>query len=162
MAQTRNQRQGKAKDAPMSVALNFHPDADHHADLVAYLTGRQNVTVRSKTGTSVRGWAPGADMNELPEMLTVCAGCVARIVIDQPPAVHQDAGIVALMVAKGQLDIVDAKEFDKARPHKELHAELRKKDMERQARKMGSDASLEARITALEVENAKLRKTAAA
>ena len=136
MAQTRNAK-GRAGDAPMSVPLNTTPEAQHGLDLIAWITGRRELIVCAKDGLYVRGYAPGDDESHEPGMLCLAPGCVAKVVVDSPPAFAQDASVLADAVAKGRLDIVDAKEFAKARPHKEIHKELRAADIARQRARQG-------------------------
>ena len=158
MAQTRTGGRGNAKNAPMAVPLTSDPDPDESADLVEYIRGRPNLVVRAKAGTLIRGYAPGDDDGELPRMITIPVGGVARVVVDAPPAVQQDATVLALMVAKGTLDIVDAKEFNgDARPHREIHDELRQVNLARQDKRSRAGVGLEAEIAGLRAEVAELK-----
>ena len=157
MAQRRGGGRGNAKNAPMSVPRTSNPDPDHFVDLVAYIKGRPNLVVMAKEGTMVRGYAPGDDEGALPRMLVIPVGGVAQVVVDAPPAMQQDATVLASMVAGGTLDIVDAKHFNgDARPHAEIHAELRQVDLARIARRQGGAAGIPGDIAALKSQVAEL------
>ena len=157
MAQTRGSGRGKAENAPKSVPRTSNPDPEHFVDLVAYIGGRPHLVVRAKAGTMVRGYESGDDEGELPRMLTIPVGGVARVVVDAPPAVQQDATVLASMVAAGTLDILDPKDFNgEARPHAEIHAELRQADLARQARRGDGAAGVRGDIAALKSQVAEL------
>ena len=162
MAQTRGGGRGNAENAPMAVPLTSDPDPDHFVDLVAYIKGRPNLVVRAKAGTLIRGYAPGDDEAELPGMLTIPVGGVARVVVDASPAVQQDATVLASMVARGTLDIVDTKDFNgESRTHREIHDELRQSNLARQDKRSGAGVGLQAEIAGLRVEVAELKAAAA-
>ena len=157
MAQVRNQRAGKAADAVRSVPLTPDPDPEHFDDLVAFFMGKREVTVRAKAGTQVQGYEPGGDLSGTPTTLTIPPGGVARIIVQPPPAWNQDATQLALMVANGTLDIVDDREFDKAKPHKAVWAEVNEAERGR-AMRMGTVVNIADQMAGLRAENAMLMK----
>ena len=161
MAQTRMGGRGNAKDAPLAVPLTSNPDPDDFTDLVEYIRGRPNLVVRAKAGTLIRGYAPGDDEGELPRMLTIPVGGVARVVVDAHPAVQQDATVLASMVARGTLDIVAPENFNgSSPPHREIHAEIRQAQLARLDKRSGAGVGLQAEIAGLRAEVAELRAAA--
>ena len=139
MAQTRNATKGKASEAKMSHDRTHTPDGKAASDMVAYLQGRQSVIVTGKSGIYVRGYAPGDDETEVARMINLPIGGMAKVVIDQPPAVAQDVTTLAMLITKGKIDVVeDAAEFGTATPHSEVHAAHRTADLTRQAKRAGA------------------------
>ena len=135
MAETRNQRAGRAKNAPMSVPRTTEPDGEQFLDLIAHIKGRRELYIVARDGFLIRGYGPGDDESEAPGMIAVCEGCHVRAVVDDGRNVGQDATMLALLVAQGRMDIVDAKAYGKSEPHKELRASLRDADLVRQAKR---------------------------
>lgn len=111
---------GNAANAPMSVPVNRSPDGQHHRDLTAYLQGRREVTVKAKAKRQYIGYGPGDDMAMEPRTVDLAPGAVARLDIQPKTSDPQNAMTVAYGVARGWIDIVDDKEFDKAPTHDEV------------------------------------------
>ena len=157
MAQTRNQRAGNASAAPRSLPLTADPSREHFDDLVAFFMGKRDVTCKAKAGTQVQGYEPGGDLSGNPKTLTIPPGGVARLIVEPPPAWNQDATQLALMVASGTLDIVDDKEFDGAKPHKERWREVNAAQLKRNMAN-GTVVNIEDQMGGLRAENAELKK----
>ena len=135
-----------------------NPDSEQYHHLVALIEDRGSVTVEARSGVMAVGWAPGDKLRDKPRPLTLNDGCVARLIVEQAPAFNQRAETLALLVATGQLDIVDDDAFADARPHDEVHEALRTKDLARQSRRAGT-VGMHGNIIALldrvaELENA--------
>ena len=153
MAQTRNIRRGTASKAIKSVPDGEKATAEQHADLMAFMRGKQQITVRARHGVRVMGWAPGDDMGETAEYMSLPPNGVARLHRTEGPA--QDASVLALMVATGRMDVLDDKEFAKADSHEKVEAAWNKERVRQQESQamVGMDghlAGIRARLEALE------------
>ena len=115
MAQTRNAGAGDARKAIKSVPLGDRASPEEYDDLVAFMRGKNQVTVQAKRGILAQGWAPGDDMGETAETIALPIGGIARL--HRTEGYMQNAPTLALFVADGTLDIVDDKAFEKAKPH---------------------------------------------
>ena len=155
MAQTRAGTQGNRENAPMSVPLTTNPDAQHFADLVDFLTPGGRITVQGKAGISVRGWRPGEDIRNAASVLTLPVGGIAQIEIDRPPVVDQDASLIALLVATGQLDIVPDEEFDDAELHSEIRDRNRQAELLRQGERQAGGQAGEVALLRAQVDELK-------
>ena len=150
---TRNQISGDAKKALKSVPEGERADAQEYANLMAFMRGKSQITVRTRVGLGAQGWAPGGDTSEAADTLSIPAGGIARLNRTEGP--NQDASMLAHMVAHGRMDVIDDKEFDKAEPYEKLiadHAANLMKQREAQAL-VGVDghlAGIRARLDDLE------------
>ena len=122
MAQTRGATGGAASKAIKSVPLGERASPEEYRDLVAFMRGKHQVTVRAKRGILAQGWAPGDDMGETAETIQLPIGGIARL--NRTEGHMQNADTLALFVADGTLDIVDDKDFTKAPPHADLIREF--------------------------------------
>ena len=153
MAQTRGASGGTASRAIKSVPLGERASPEEYADLAAFMHGKHQVTVRAKRGILAQGWAPGDDMGETAKTIELPIGGVARL--NRTEGYMQNAPTLALFVADGTLDIVDDKEFTKAKPHADLVQEFNdKQTLKREKRALvgvdGHLSGMRARIEELE------------
>ena len=122
MAQTRGASGGTASRAIKSVPLGERASPDEYRDLVAFIRGKSQVTVRAKRGILAQGWAPGDDMGETAQTIELPIGGIARL--HRTEGHMQNAPTLALFVADGTLDIVDDKAFEKAKKHADIVQEF--------------------------------------
>ena len=139
MATSRDNRGIKA-NAPMSVPYNNAPDGQHFRDLTEFLKGKREVTVRAKRVKQFHGWGPGDDLSNEARTVGLCPGAVARLVVHPSGTDPQNAMVVAYGVARGYIDIVPDKEFDKAPTHDEVWLEKHKADSARELKNMETPA----------------------
>ena len=119
MAQTRGAVSGgTASKAVKSVPLGERASPEEYADLVAFMRGKSQVTVQTKRGILAQGWAPGDETSESPQTIALPIGGIARL--HRTEGFMQNAATLALFVADGTLDIVDDKDFEKAKPHAKI------------------------------------------
>ena len=107
---TRNLMAGDAKKAIKSVPEGERADAQEFANLMAFMRGKNQITVRARVGLGAHGWAPGEDTSESARVLAIPAGGVARLHRMEIP--NQDASMLAHMVAHGRIEVIDDKEFE--------------------------------------------------
>ena len=153
MAQTRGDAGGTAGKAIKSVPLGDRASPEEYADLVAFMRGKSQITVQAKRGILAQGWAPGDDMGETAETIELPVGCIARL--HRTEGYMQNAPTLALFVADGTFDIVDDKDFEKAKPHAKIIQEFNEtQTRKREARVIhgydGHLAGLRARIEDME------------
>ena len=86
------------------------------------MRGKSQVTVQAKRGILAQGWAPGDDMGETAETIALPIGGIARL--HRTEGYMQNAPTLALFVADGTFDIVDDKDFEKAKPHAKIIQEF--------------------------------------
>ena len=130
---TYNGRTGNAKNAPMSVDVNHNPDLQHVADIKTLLDGKSSVTVRAKEDIGLLGWAPGEELNGEPRLVAVPRDGVARVIKQSDRDWNQPGLVLADFVARGRIEIVPDKEFDKAEAHKSINERNRAAELGRQA-----------------------------
>ena len=118
MAQMRGAASGTASKALKSVPLGERASPEEYADIVAFMRGKSQVTVRVKRGILAQGWAPGDETSESPQTIALPIGGIARL--HRTEGYMQNAATLALFVADGTLDVVDDKDFEKAKPHAEI------------------------------------------
>ena len=123
MAQTRGAASGgNASKAIKSVPLGERASPEEYDDLVAFMLGKNQVTVQAKRGILAQGWAPGDNMGETAQTIELPIGGIARL--HRTEGYMQNAPTLALFVADGTLDIVDDNEFQKAKPHADIIQEF--------------------------------------
>ena len=86
------------------------------------MQGKSQVTVQAKRGILAQGWAPGDDMGETAQTIELPIGGIARL--NRTEGYMQNSPTLALFVADGTLDIVDDKDFEKAKPHAKIIQEF--------------------------------------
>ena len=155
MAQTRNAGVGDARKALKSIPLGEKASPEEYADITAFMRGKSQVTVQAKRGILAQGWAPGDELGESPETIALPIGGIARL--HKTEGHMQNAATLALLVANGTLDVVDDKEFDKAKPHADIIQEFNDtQTRKREARVIhgydGHLAGMRARIEELEAK----------
>ena len=150
MAQTRNPGAGNASKAPKSVPVGERASAEEHAHLMAFMRSKQAVTVKARVGVRAQGWAPGDDMGETAECVSIPEGGVCRVIRTEGPA--QDASVLALMVATGRVEILDDKDFAKADSWEKVEAEWNKERARRQSAEeaVGHDGRLAGALARIE------------
>ena len=111
---------GDAKKAPMSVPRTNEPSGEHFNDLAAFLAGKSSVTLKSNAKKNITGHGPGDDMSEHPRVVNPPPGAIVRASMGASLSDPQNARTIAYQVARGNFDIVDDKEFDKAAPHADV------------------------------------------
>ena len=126
---------GDAEDAVLAADRTNEPKAQAIADLIDFIEGKSQITVEAREGMSVQGYAPGDDLNEVPRILCLAEGCIARLIVEPDDRWNQTPHILADMVARGRMDIVDDALFADAGDHKEIHRDLRKRELARQAKR---------------------------
>ena len=122
MVQTRGDAGGTASKAIKSVPLGDRASPEEYADLVAFMLGKNQITIQAKRGILAQGWAPGDDMGETAQTIELPIGGIARL--HRTEGYMQNAPTLALFVADGTLDIVDDKDFEKAKPHAKIVQEF--------------------------------------
>ena len=122
MAQTRGDMGGTASKAIKSVPLGERASPEEYRDLVAFMSGKSQITVQAKRGILAQGWAPGDEMGETAETIELPIGGIARL--HRTEGYMQNAPTLALFVADGTLDIVDDKVFEKAKTHAKIIQEF--------------------------------------
>ena len=155
MAQTRGPAAGTAGKAIKSVPLGERASPEEYANLVAFMRGKHQVTVQAKRGILAQGWAPGDDMGETAETIQLPIGGIARL--HRTEGFMQNAPTLALFVADGTLDVVDDKEFQKAKPHADIiqefnDAQTKKREKRAMVGMDGHLAGMRARIEELEAK----------
>ena len=120
------------------------------------MRGKSQITVQAKRGILAQGWAPGDDMGETAETIQLPIGGVARL--HRTEGYMQNAPTLALFVADGTFDIVDDKDFEKAKPHADIIQEFNDaQSRKREARVIhgydGHLAGLRSRIEDMESVN---------
>ena len=139
------------RSSPSRSARRASPE--EYRDLVAFMSGKSQITVRAKRGILAQGWAPGDDMGETAETIELPIGGIARL--HRTEGYMQNAPTLALFVADGTLDVVDDKAFEKAKPHAKLIQEFNDAQTLKREKKalVGMDghlSGLRARIEELE------------
>ena len=122
MAQMRGAASGTGSKAIKSVPLGDRASPEEYRDLVAFMQGKSQVTVQAKRGILAQGWAPGDETSESPQTIALPIGGIARL--HRTEGFMQNAATLALFVADGTLDIVDDKDFEKAKPHAKIIQEF--------------------------------------
>ena len=130
---TYNGRTGIAKNAPMSVDPTNNPDLQHVADVKTFLEGKSAVTVKAKEDIGLLGYAPGEDTTGEVRLVPVPRGGVARVIKQSDRDWNQPGMVLADYVARGRIEIVDDKAFDKAEAHKPINGRNRSAELARQA-----------------------------
>ena len=128
---------GNAKNAPKTVEPNEKPDRQHFADFTALLDGKREITVRANENIGLLGYAPGDDMDAESRMVPIPTGGIARVIKEGGKAWNQPAAVLANFLARGRIEIVPDKEFDKAEDHKAIEVRNREAELARQHARQG-------------------------
>jgi len=158
-----NGRRGVAKNAPMSVEPNEHPDIQHVADLKTFLDGKEHITVKAgREPVALLGHAPGDDMSAPAYKVAIPPGGVARIKKQGDKEYFQPAMVLADWIARGRFEVVNDKEFTKAKDHKALWREWNDAEIKAQSALMSPHPEHGTLIAGLMEQNRALAERVAA
>ena len=101
------------------------------------LDGKREITVRANENIGLLGYAPGDDMDAESRMVPIPTGGIARVIKEPGKAWNQPAAVLANFLARGRIEIVPDKDFDKAEDHKAIEVRNREAELARQHARQG-------------------------